>query len=116
MTADHDVAEPDVDVAAVQHLITEALGATGQLPRLERLVELDGQLRAEIERRVPVVRKRAEAAEERSREWYALNTALDQVHDTLQYRLPSTPLAGSIHVAELARRLCALQQAEGAQP
>ncbi|MFD9212108.1 DUF6415 family natural product biosynthesis protein [Streptomyces sp. NPDC059544] len=116
MTAEHDVAEPEVDVAAVQHLITEALGATGQLPRRERLVELDEQLRGEIERVVPDVRKRAETAEERSREWYALHSALDQVNDTLQRRLPETPLAGSIHVAELARRLCTLQQAEGAQP
>lgn len=108
--------EGDVDAAAVQQLITEALGATGTLPSTNRLKELDEQLRAEILRIIPVVQKLAAATEERSRDWYALHGALDTAHDALQYRLPSTPLAGSIHVGALARRLCALQQAEGVEP
>ncbi|MEW1867061.1 DUF6415 family natural product biosynthesis protein [Streptomyces caelestis] len=99
----------------MQHLITEALSATGTLPRPTRLAELDGQLRTEILRLIPAVQKRADDAEHRSPEWYALDRVLDRAHDMLRVRLPSTPLAGSIHVGELARRLYALQQSEGGQ-
>jgi uncharacterized protein YhaN len=113
VTAEHGVAEPDVDVAAVQHLITEALGATSALPSRARLVELDEQLRAELDRLVPAVRKMAEAAPHRSREWHRLQNELDRAVDALAPRLPDGPLAASLHVAELARRACALRQIEG---
>lgn len=111
---DRDVAEVDVD--AVQQLITEALGATGVLPPLQRLAELDEQLRAEIERLLPVVQQRLDQAPPRTREWYALDRVLVDAREVLTFRRPSAPLAGSIQVAELARKLCALRQAEGVRP
>jgi hypothetical protein len=107
--------EGAVDVDEVQQLITEALGATGQLPSMTRLAELDEQLRPEVERLVEAVRGQADNAEPHSGKWHALRTEIDRAEDVLKARLPDGPLAGSLHVAELARRVCALRQAEGAR-
>lgn len=106
---------PGIDAEAVHALITEALGATGVLPAHARLVELDEQLREEIERLIPIVRDKSDRTELRSREWYALQQAADHAEDSLTFPLDEQPLAGALHVAELARRLCALQQAQGAE-
>ncbi|WP_327725711.1 DUF6415 family natural product biosynthesis protein [Streptomyces europaeiscabiei] len=106
---------PGVDAMEVHALITEALGATGVLPPHARLAELDEQLREEINRLIPIVRDKSDHTELRSRDWYALQQAADHAEDSLTYKLDEQPLAGALHVAELARRLCALQQAEGAK-
>ncbi|MFI6285870.1 DUF6415 family natural product biosynthesis protein [Streptomyces sp. NPDC051018] len=97
----------------VQHLITEALSATGHLPPPTRLIELDEQLRAEVKRLVDIVQAKAAKAEPHSRSWHVLRTELGRAGDALTTALPQGPLAGSLHVAELARRACALRQAEG---
>lgn len=116
--ADHDVAEYDVD--AVQELITEALGATGLLPTMQRLTELDEQLRTVIERLMPVVQQWLDQVPPRTREWYALDRALVDAREVLTFQRPTRPLAASIQVAELARKLHALRhaaaEAEDRQP
>lgn len=114
--AEHDVAEYDVD--AVQELITEALGATGLLPTMQRLTELDEQLRAEIERLLPVVQQRLDQAPPRTREWYALDRAVVDAREVLHFQRPTRPLGASLQVAELARKLQALREreSEGGQP
>lgn len=102
-----------IDADDVAHLIEEALGATGILPPMSRLVELDKLLRAEIERLVTVVQRKADATPLRSREWYTLVQAADRAEDALQYQIGAAPLAGAIHVGELARRIRELREAGG---
>lgn len=102
-----------VDADDVAHLIEEALGATGILPPMARLEELDKLLRAEIERLVPVVQRQADATPLRSREWYMLIQAAERAEDALQYQIGAAPLAGAIHVGELARRVRELRDAAG---
>ncbi|MDV6290348.1 DUF6415 family natural product biosynthesis protein [Streptomyces sp. UP1A-1] len=82
-----------IDADDVAHLIEEALGATGILPPMSRLVELDKLLRAEIERLVTVVQRKADATPLRSREWYTLVQAADRAEDALQYQIGAAPLA-----------------------
>ncbi|WP_411091374.1 DUF6415 family natural product biosynthesis protein [Streptomyces sp. 049-1] len=94
-----------VDAAEVSELIAEALGATGILPPMARLEELDRLLRAEIERLVPVATRQADAVPLRSREWYALVQATERAEDAMQYQIGAAPLAGAIHVGELASRV-----------
>lgn len=101
--------KPPVDADEVTRLIAEALGATGRLPTVSRLEELDKALRAEIERLVPVAQGRADAAPLRSREWYALIQAAERAEDAAQYRLGTAPLAAAIHVGVLADRVTELR-------
>ncbi|MBZ6085372.1 hypothetical protein KVH15_30755 [Streptomyces olivaceus] len=90
-------------------LISEALGATDMDLPLPRMEELDQALRAEIQRLVPVAHRHADAAPLRSRTWYALIQAAERAEDAAQYQLGAAPLAGAIHVGELARRVCELR-------
>ncbi|MET9162086.1 DUF6415 family natural product biosynthesis protein [Streptomyces parvulus] len=99
-----------VDAAKVSDLIAEALGATGLLPSMARLEELDRLLRAEIGQLVVVATRQADATPLRSREWYALVQAAERAEDAAQYQLGAAPLAGAIHVGELARRVCELHE------
>ncbi|GHI91761.1 DUF6415 family natural product biosynthesis protein [Streptomyces olivaceus] len=90
-------------------LISEALGATDMDLSLSRMEELDQALRAEIQRLVRVAQRHADAAPLRSRTWYALIQAAERAEDAAQYQLGAAPLAGAIHVGELARRVCELR-------
>ncbi|WP_217167092.1 DUF6415 family natural product biosynthesis protein [Streptomyces sp. AC512_CC834] len=106
-----------VDADEITRLISEALSATGTLPPLSRLEELDKALRGEIERLVPLAQRQADAAPLRSRTWYARIQASERAEDAMQYQLGAAPLAGAIHVGELARRVCELHEAiEGSGP
>ncbi|MEU6460086.1 DUF6415 family natural product biosynthesis protein [Streptomyces sp. NPDC047065] len=97
-----------IDASEVSDLIAEALGATGILPPMARLEELDRLLRVEIARLVQVATRQADAIPLRSREWYALVQAAERAADVTQYQLGAAPLAGAIHIGELARRVCEL--------
>lgn len=105
--------QQSVDSDEIARLIDEALGATGILPPMDRLTELDQLLRVEIERLIPVVQRQADAAPLRSREWYKLIQAAERAEDTLRYQVGAAPLVGAIHVAELARRVRELREAGG---
>ncbi|MFJ7238202.1 DUF6415 family natural product biosynthesis protein [Streptomyces olivaceus] len=98
-----------VDADVISELISEALGATGILPPMSRLEELDKALRAEIERLVPLVQRQADATPLRSRDWYAMIQAAERAEDAIQYRLGTAPLAGAIHVGGLAERVTELR-------
>jgi len=105
----------DVDAEAIAAAITDALSPTSVLPELHKLGRLDEQLRAEICRLTPIVRTAADSEPPRSREWYRLHNELGRAADATAPRMPDQPLAASLHVAELARRACALRQIEGEQ-
>ncbi|MFF7171073.1 DUF6415 family natural product biosynthesis protein [Streptomyces pseudovenezuelae] len=100
----------DTNTAA---LIVEAFDAGDAMPPHERFVELDKLLRAEIDRLVTYVQRLADNTAHRTREWYAMTNAIDKATDALQFQLGTGPLAGSLHVAELARRVIELQEAGG---
>ncbi|MEV7793441.1 DUF6415 family natural product biosynthesis protein [Streptomyces sp. NPDC087512] len=101
------------DTDEISQLITEALGATGILPPMDRLVQLDGLLRAEITRLVPLVQRAADAVPLRSRDWYRLIQTSERAEDALGFQIGAAPLAGAIQVAELARRVHELRDALG---
>ncbi|WP_370664577.1 DUF6415 family natural product biosynthesis protein [Streptomyces sp. IBSBF 2507] len=101
-----------IDADQVSHLIAEALGATGILPPMTRLEELDRALRAEIERLVLLVQRRADAKPQGSRDWYRLVQAAERAEDSLNFQMGTAPLAGAIHVAHLARHVHELREVE----
>jgi hypothetical protein len=107
----------DTDTAA---LIVEAFDAGHAMPPHERLVELDKLLRAEIDGLVTYVQRLADKTAHRTREWYAMTNAIEKATDALAFQLGTGPLAGALHVAELARRIRELQnvlrEVGGVQP
>lgn len=105
-------AQQALDADDMTRLIEEALDATGILPPMARLEEMDRLLRAEIGRLVPLVQRRADATPLRSRDWYQLVQAAERAEDALKFQMGTMPLAGSIHVAELARHVRALRTVE----
>ena len=92
-----------------QGLIEEGLAATGILPTYERLVELDEQLRAAIEKLLPVAQAKADKLNRGTPEWYARQTAIDEARKALAGNLGAGLRSAAVHVAELARRCYALQ-------
>lgn len=107
--------EAALDAAAIQALITESLGATRQLPEQSRIAELDEQLRAGIDRLLPIATERAARLDRGTPEWHALQRAIDHTRDALLGSAGTGRLSGALHVAELARQVCGLQQAMGAE-
>lgn len=99
-----------LDAAGIQSLITESLGATQQLPEQHRIAELDEQLRDELDRLLPAAQQCANALNRGTPEWYNLQRTIDHTNDALHERPGNGRLSGALHVAELARRVCALQQ------
>jgi len=91
-------------------ILDEAFSVSGLLPSLERLVQLNEQLRGEIERLMPTAQGIADRADHGTREWYALDSTLAYTRDVLNEHMPHTPLAASLHVRELARQIYALRK------
>lgn len=106
-------AAPPMDTASTASLIVEAFDAGRAMPPHARLVDLDALLRAEIARLTAYVQRRADQTAHRTREWYAMTGAIERAEDTLTFQLGASPLAGSVHVAELARRVLELQEVGG---
>jgi hypothetical protein len=104
--------QQSVDADEISRLIAEALGATGILPPMDRLNQLDELLRAEIKRLVPLVQQRADTVPLRSRDWYKLIQTAERAEDAMQFQLGTTPLAGAIHVGELARWVHELREVQ----
>ncbi|MEU3289877.1 DUF6415 family natural product biosynthesis protein [Streptomyces longwoodensis] len=94
-------------------LIAEAFDAGEQMPSHERLVELDEQLRALIERLIVVVQHRINRSPHHTPGWYAMVNAVERAEDALRFQLGTAPLACTLHVAELARKVQELRQAGG---
>lgn len=94
-------------------LIAEAHGARQVLPRRERCEEIARQLRAAIGDLRLAAMERAGRLEERSREWYRVQTVLDDTDDALRGRLGDGLLSAAIHVADLARQAAALRDVTG---
>jgi hypothetical protein len=94
-----------VDANEISQLIAAALGATGVLPPMSRLEELNRVLRAEVERLAPLVHRQADDEPLQSRAWYRLIQTAERAQDTLNFQMGTAPLSGAIHVAELARRV-----------
>lgn len=113
MTTERQEHAPAVD--PITSLTAEAFAAGRDYVPPERFRELDKRLREEIDRLKPMVQRVADRAPHRSRAWYAAVQAVDAAEHDLSYQVPETPIAGSIHVAELARRLLELRQARGIQ-
>ncbi|MFE9624311.1 DUF6415 family natural product biosynthesis protein [Streptomyces sp. NPDC006527] len=111
----HPEATPETreDVAT---LIVEAFEAGHEMPPYERLVEIDKGLRDEIGRLTAHAQRLADKADHRSRQWYALVNAVDRAEDAMRFPLSTTPLAGAVHVAELAHRVQELREAGGITP
>ncbi|MFD5838242.1 DUF6415 family natural product biosynthesis protein [Streptomyces collinus] len=109
MTIEHQEHAPAVD--PIPSLIAEALAAGHNDVTAERFRELDKLLREEIDRLKPIVQRVADRTPQRSRGWYAAVQALDAAELDLSYQVATTPIAGSIHVAELARRVIELREA-----
>ncbi|GJF24831.1 DUF6415 family natural product biosynthesis protein [Streptomyces sp. HO565] len=99
------------DADTISRLIAEALSATEIPPPVDRLVQLVELLRAETERLVPLVRRRADAVSFGSRDWYTLIQTAERAEDAAQVQIGTTPLAGAIHVADLARWVQELREA-----
>ncbi|MEU8756196.1 DUF6415 family natural product biosynthesis protein [Streptomyces chartreusis] len=95
--------------ADVDALIDEGLAATGILPTYERLVELDEQLRAAIDKALPVAQAKADELNRGTPEWYSRQTAIDEARKVLAGNLGAGLRSAAMHVAELARRCYALQ-------
>lgn len=101
-----------IDADQASHLIAESLAATGILPPMTRLEELDRALRSEIQRLVLLVQRRTDAKLQGARDWYRLVQAAERAGDTLNLQMDTAPLAGAIHVAHLARHVHELRDAE----
>ena len=102
----HNTAD-DLDVQA---LIDEGLAATGILPTYERLVELDTQLRTAIAEAAPQAQAAADRLNRGTREWYSLQSAIDDAHRVLEGDLGAGLRSAAVHVAELARCCHALKE------
>lgn len=97
------------------NLVIEAFDAGRAMPPHERLVELDTLLREEVGRLSAYVQRRADQTAHHTREWHAMTGAIEQADDALTFQLGPSPLAGALHVAELARRVLELQRVGGTE-
>ena len=100
MKADSTTSTTPADDSA---LVDEALKVTGILPPYDRLVELDGQLRAVISARLLAARAAADRLNRGTREWYSLQSAVDDAARALEGGLGIGLRSAALHVAELAR-------------
>ncbi|MFD6552789.1 DUF6415 family natural product biosynthesis protein [Streptomyces sp. NPDC058398] len=89
-------------------LIDEAIGARQMLPRRERCEELDRALRDRVAQLLPSVEVRADAAVERTREWYRLRAIVGEARETLDAGLGHGLLSAAIQVGRLAEQCQAL--------
>ncbi|MCT9140340.1 DUF6415 family natural product biosynthesis protein [Streptomyces violarus] len=95
----------------IASLIAESFDAGRNYVTPERFRELDKLLREEIDRLKPIVQRVADRTPHRSRDWYAAVQAIEAAEHDLSYQAATTPIAGSIHVAELAQRIIELRKA-----
>lgn len=89
-------------------LLDDAAAAPGILPAHERLVELNTRLRSEIARLKPVVERQADGMYHGSTDWYRRRSALNATRTCLADELSADRRYAAMHVAELGRRLRAL--------
>jgi hypothetical protein len=107
--------ETATDIPSIEALIDEALAPCGTLLDMARLRELHAILRAEAERLAVVVKARADSTGRGTRSWYAMDSTVAYARDVIAEQLASTPLAASLLVRELARRVHALNEWTGDQ-
>lgn len=97
-------AEPD----SLNKLIDEGLDAAGILPPYERVVQLDKQLRAEIDRLLPVVQQQADRLNRGTTDWFSRQSVVDDARRTLREGLGHGLRSAGLQVRELARQCGAL--------
>ncbi|MGW2742392.1 DUF6415 family natural product biosynthesis protein [Streptomyces sp. NPDC001450] len=93
-------------------LIDAAFDSTRDIPRHERLVEIDEGLRDEIERLQTIARRTADRTPHRSFRWYRLVNAADAADDALGFQLGDM-MQAALQVSELARRVTELRRVVG---
>ncbi|MFP3986864.1 DUF6415 family natural product biosynthesis protein [Streptomyces sp. E11-3] len=86
-------------------LIEEGLQARPPLPPIERLRELDRQLRAELDVLTPIVQKQADRMWRGDPDWYSCQRTLDAAAATLTEDLGAGLASAAQHVDKLARCL-----------
>jgi hypothetical protein len=96
-------AEPDLN-----ELIDDGLAAAGILPTYEHVVQLDKQLRVEIERLLPVVQAQADRLNRGTTDWFSQQRVIDEARRTLQDGLGQGLRSAALQVHELARQCGAL--------
>ncbi|WP_143645493.1 DUF6415 family natural product biosynthesis protein [Streptomyces swartbergensis] len=101
----------DLLPSEVRALITKAFSAGHEWWEPQEFIDLDKLLREEVDRLVPLVRRRAGEVPHRSRDWYACDKAVDAAEYTMRHPVSTGQISGSIHVAELARRIVELFRA-----
>lgn len=94
-------------------LITEAFAATRVLPTIRRCEELDRELRAQIERLVPIVQAQADHINRGEPDWYSRQRLLDNTTDALAEDLGSGLMSAAMHVQALARHCAGLARYAG---
>lgn len=92
--------DPPVDT-----LIEEAIAATGLLPPLARLEELNGQLRAKLADLVPAIQKQADELNRGTTAWDRRARALRGTRNALAEEFSGDRRFAAMQVAELGRRL-----------
>ncbi|WP_394436327.1 DUF6415 family natural product biosynthesis protein [Streptomyces sp. SGAir0957] len=97
---------PDEDTRTA--LIAEAEAATGILPPISRLEELDRLLRAELAAVTRTVRGQANRLDHGTTAWYLRDRAIGQAKDTCARDLGVGLRSAALHVSELGRCLQAL--------
>lgn len=93
------------DATTTPELISEALAAAGLLPPLERLAELDDQLRTRLATLTPVVQKQADELNRGTTAWYSRARALQATRNALTEPLSGDRRYAAMQAAELGRRL-----------
>ncbi|MBC2864421.1 DUF6415 family natural product biosynthesis protein [Streptomyces mexicanus] len=105
------VSMPDSD--PVPQLIVAAFESGRRMPDRERMVAINDQLSAEVQRLAARARAVAQQQPMYSRDWYRLTNAADAAEFPLRFELGLGPLAASIHVTQLARGVLALRKVLG---
>lgn len=101
--------------ASVATLLKAAFAA--QLEGMDAVArtKLTLQLRAEIRSLLPKVQAQMDALTPRTRDWYARDMAIHAAKEELTKGLSPSPMAAYLTLAELGRRLKALDQFAGGE-
>lgn len=93
------------EVPPTETLVDEAIAATGLLPPLARLKELNEQLRAKLADLLPVVQGQADGLNRGTTAWDRRARALRGTRNALVEELSGDRRFAAMQVAELGRRL-----------
>lgn len=92
-------------IPPTEALVEEAIAASGLLPPLVRLAELDEQLRAQLGDLLPVVQAQADGLNRGTTAWDRRARALRGTRNALAEEFSSDRRFAAMQVSELGRRL-----------